>query len=184
MLLGEVFHTTGNDARHRFVAIAHQYFFTVTNHLDVSTKPSFQVTDVNGFHIAIIADVTMLVILTPCLLHRIGVEIAFSPFLPYICSPSPQPTIWLCSPSLAFQLLRIKDFLALFRNNVSSQPDSDELRPAKAELRGFALDLRIIRRSSFGNLAAALFPHTLGEWESASLRTIMLYDCHTVISII
>lgn len=72
MLLGEVFHTTGNDARHRFVAIAHQYFFTVTNHLDVSTKPSFQVTDVNGFHIAIIADVTMLVILTPCLLHRIG----------------------------------------------------------------------------------------------------------------
>jgi len=69
MLLGEIFHTTGNDARHRFVAIAHQYFFTVTNHLDVSTKPSFQVTDVNGFHIAIIADVTMLVILTLCLLH-------------------------------------------------------------------------------------------------------------------
>jgi hypothetical protein len=57
MLLGEVFHTTGNDARDRSVAIAHQYFFTVTNHLDVSTKPSFQVTDVNGFHIAVIADV-------------------------------------------------------------------------------------------------------------------------------
>jgi len=57
------------------------------NHLDVSTKPSFQVTNVNGFHIALIADVTMLVILTralrACSLHRIGVEIAFSPFLPY-----------------------------------------------------------------------------------------------------
>ena len=72
MLLGEVFHTTGNDARDRSVAIAHQYFFTVTNHLDVSTKPSFQVTDVNGFHIAIIADVTMLVILTARLLHRMA----------------------------------------------------------------------------------------------------------------
>jgi hypothetical protein len=73
MLLGEVFHTTGNHAHDRSVAIAHQYFFTVPNHLDVSTKPSFQVTDVNGFHIAIIRDVTMLVILTPCLLPRIGI---------------------------------------------------------------------------------------------------------------
>jgi hypothetical protein len=102
MLLGEVFYTTGNDARDRSVAIAHQYFFTVPNHLDVSTKPSLQVTDVNGFHIAIIADVTMLVILKPYLLHRIRVEIAFSPFLPYICNPSPQATIWLCLPSWPF----------------------------------------------------------------------------------
>jgi hypothetical protein len=59
MLLGEVFHTTGNDARDRSVAIAHQYFFTVPNHLDVSTKPSLQLTDVNGLHIAVIADLTM-----------------------------------------------------------------------------------------------------------------------------
>jgi hypothetical protein len=102
MLLGEVFHTTGNDARDRSVAIAHQYFFTVPNHLDVSTKPSFQVTDVNGFHIAIIADVTMLVILKPCLLHRIGWKLHSARFsLTFAIHLPSQPFGFVCQAGLS-----------------------------------------------------------------------------------
>ena len=51
-----------NDARHRLVAVAYQDLFAVLDELNMGAEPRFQVADIDGSHIAIIADVTMLVI--------------------------------------------------------------------------------------------------------------------------
>jgi hypothetical protein len=56
------FQTAGNDPRHGLIAIAHKYLFAVANELNMGAELSFQIADIDSFHAAIIADVTMLVI--------------------------------------------------------------------------------------------------------------------------
>jgi len=62
LLLGAAFQTAGNDARHGLVAVAYQYLFAISHELNMGAELCFQIADIDGSHVAIIADVTMLVI--------------------------------------------------------------------------------------------------------------------------
>jgi hypothetical protein len=54
--------TAWNDPRHGLVAVAHQHLFTVPDELNMGTKLRFQIADIDGSHVSILADVTKLVI--------------------------------------------------------------------------------------------------------------------------
>jgi hypothetical protein len=59
-LLGVTFQTAGNEPRHGPVAVAHKHLFAAPNDLDMGAEVRFQIADIDGPHIPIIANVTML----------------------------------------------------------------------------------------------------------------------------
>ena len=71
LLLGAAFQTAGNDARHGLVAVAHQHLFAISDELNMGAELRFQIADIDGSHVAIIAEMTMLVIcyFTACRLN-------------------------------------------------------------------------------------------------------------------
>ncbi len=52
----------GNDPRHGLVAVAHQHLFAILDELNMGAELRFQIADINGSHVTIILNVTMLVI--------------------------------------------------------------------------------------------------------------------------
>ncbi len=62
LLLGVIGETAGHNPSHRLVTVANQYLFAVSYELDVSAELRLQIADIDGSHVAVIADVTMLVI--------------------------------------------------------------------------------------------------------------------------
>ena len=62
LLLGVAFQSAGNDPRHGLVALAHQHLFAISDELNMGAELRFQIADIDRSHVAIIADVTMLVI--------------------------------------------------------------------------------------------------------------------------
>jgi hypothetical protein len=52
----------GHDSRHGLVAIADQHLFAIPHHLDMGAEPRLQIADIYGLHVAIVVDMTMLVI--------------------------------------------------------------------------------------------------------------------------
>lgn len=72
LLLGVAFQTAGNDPRHGLVALAHQHLFAISDELNMGAELRFQIADIDRSHVAIIADVTMLVICLFCCLECQG----------------------------------------------------------------------------------------------------------------
>jgi hypothetical protein len=62
LLLGVAFRPAGNDRRAGLVAVAHKHLFAVPDELNMGAELRFQIADIDGSHVSIIADVTMLVI--------------------------------------------------------------------------------------------------------------------------
>jgi hypothetical protein len=56
------FQSARNDPRHGLVAVAHKHLFAVPDELNMGAELCFQITDIDGSHVPIIADVTVLVI--------------------------------------------------------------------------------------------------------------------------
>jgi hypothetical protein len=55
LLRGVILKANGHDARHGLVAVTDKHLFTVPHELDMGAELRLEVTDVHGFHAAMIA---------------------------------------------------------------------------------------------------------------------------------